>query len=64
MPSILAHRINGTNHADFSSPRALVIRGRKQKRIAGREVVRKDILVRVQGDRIPEHKKLEEKLVN
>ncbi|MBH8566686.1 HAD-IC family P-type ATPase [Nostoc sp. CENA67] len=38
---------------DLSSPRALVIRDGKQKRIAGREVVRGDILVLAQGDRVP-----------
>ena len=34
---------------DLSSPRALVIRDAKQKRIAGREVVRGDILVLKEG---------------
>ncbi len=38
---------------DLSSPRALVIRNGEQKRIAGREVVREDILVLEEGDRIP-----------
>ena len=38
---------------DLSSPRALVIRGGHQKRIAGREVVRGDILVLAEGDRVP-----------
>lgn len=38
---------------DLSSPRALVIRDGQQKRIAGREVVRGDILVLHEGDRIP-----------
>jgi len=38
---------------DLSSPRALVIRGGHQKRIAGREVVRDDIVVLVEGDRVP-----------
>lgn len=38
---------------DLSSPRALVIRGGQQKRIAGREVVRGDILLLAEGDRIP-----------
>ena len=38
---------------DLSSPRALVIREGKQKRIAGREVVRGDILVLNEGDRVP-----------
>jgi Ca2+-transporting ATPase len=38
---------------DLSSPRALVIREGKQKRIAGREVARGDILVLSEGDRVP-----------
>ena len=38
---------------DLSSPRALVIRESKQKRIAGREVVRGDILILNEGDRVP-----------
>ena len=38
---------------DLSSPRALVIREGKPKRIAGREVVRDDILVLNEGDRVP-----------
>ncbi|MDO8688709.1 MAG: cation-translocating P-type ATPase [Dehalococcoidia bacterium] len=38
---------------DLSSPRALVIRDGQQKRIAGREVVREDILVLSEGDRVP-----------
>ncbi len=38
---------------DLSSPRALVIRDGKQTRIPGREVVRDDILVIVEGDRVP-----------
>jgi len=38
---------------DLSSPRALVIREGIQKRIAGREVVRDDILVLKEGDRVP-----------
>lgn len=38
---------------DISSPRALVIRDGKQWRLAGREVVREDILVLAEGDRIP-----------
>jgi len=46
-----------TEHAiealrDLSSPRALVIRDGKQKRIAGREVVRGDILILTEGDRV------------
>jgi P-type Ca2+ transporter type 2C len=47
-----------TEHAleslrDLSSPRALVIREGQQKRIAGREVVRGDLVVVTEGDRIP-----------
>src|SRR5512139_1145351 len=38
---------------DLSSPRALVIRDGKQQRIAGREVVRDDIVLIAEGDRIP-----------
>jgi len=38
---------------DLSSPRALVIRGGKRIRIAGREVVRSDILMLAEGDRVP-----------
>jgi len=37
---------------ELSSPRALVIRNRNEQRIAGREVVRGDILVIKEGDRI------------
>ena len=38
---------------DLSSPRALVMRSGRRQRIAGREVVRGDILVVTEGDRIP-----------
>jgi len=38
---------------DLSSPRALVIRDGEQKRIAGRELVREDIIILSEGDRIP-----------
>ena len=38
---------------DLSSPRALVIRDGERKRIAGREVVRDDLLVVAEGDRVP-----------
>ncbi len=38
---------------DLSSPRALVIRDGRQVRIAGVEVVRGDILVLSEGDRVP-----------
>ena len=47
-----------TEHAlealrDLSSPRALVIRDGEQRRIAGRDVVRDDLLVLGEGDRVP-----------
>jgi P-type Ca2+ transporter type 2C len=38
---------------DLSSPRALVVRDGEQRRIAGREVVRGDIVILTEGDRIP-----------
>ena len=38
---------------DLSSPRARVIREGLQRRIAGREVVRDDLLVLSEGDRVP-----------
>ena len=38
---------------DLSSPRALVIRDRQQLRIPGREVVRGDLVVLTEGDRVP-----------
>lgn len=38
---------------DLSSPRALVIRDGQRKRVAGRDVVREDILVLAEGDRVP-----------
>jgi Ca2+-transporting ATPase len=38
---------------DLSSPRALVMRDGVSKRIAGREVVRGDIIVLSEGDRVP-----------
>ena len=38
---------------DLSSPRALVIRDGVQKRIAGREVARGDMLMLAEGDRVP-----------
>jgi len=37
----------------LSSPRALVMRNGARKRIAGREVVRDDILILTEGDRVP-----------
>src|SRR5215470_9565537 len=38
---------------DLSSPRALVIRDGERKRIPGREVVRGDLIVLQEGDRVP-----------
>jgi P-type Ca2+ transporter type 2C len=38
---------------DLASPRALVIRAGERRRIAGREVVRGDIIVLSEGDRVP-----------
>jgi len=38
---------------DLTSPRALVIRGGAHRRIPGREVVRGDIVVLAEGDRVP-----------
>src|SRR5512141_1613713 len=38
---------------DLASPRALVVRSREKRRIAGREVVRGDILLLSEGDRVP-----------
>ncbi len=47
-----------TEHAiaalrDLASPRALVIRDGRRQRIAGRDVVRDDIVVLAEGDRVP-----------
>jgi Ca2+-transporting ATPase len=38
---------------DLSSPRALVMRDGRRQRIAGREVVRGDVLLLAEGDRVP-----------
>ena len=38
---------------DLTSPRALVIRGGEQIRIAGRDLVRGDIIILSEGDRVP-----------
>lgn len=38
---------------DLSSPRALVLRGSEVRRIPGREVVREDVILLVEGDRVP-----------
>jgi P-type Ca2+ transporter type 2C len=58
LTAISLYQEGKTEHAlealrDLSSPRALVIRDGKQKRIAGREVVRGDLLVLAEGDRVP-----------
>ena len=38
---------------DLTSPRALVIRAGQRQRIAGREVVRGDVVILAEGDRVP-----------
>jgi P-type Ca2+ transporter type 2C len=38
---------------DLSSPRALVVRGGARRRIPGREVVRGDVILLAEGDRVP-----------
>lgn len=38
---------------DLSSPRAMVMRDGEKKRIAGRDVVRGDLLILAEGDRVP-----------
>jgi Ca2+-transporting ATPase len=38
---------------DLSSPRALVVRDGREQRIAGRDVVRGDIILLREGDRVP-----------
>ena len=38
---------------DLTSPRALVMRDGKPRRIAGREVVRGDLIILAEGDRVP-----------
>jgi P-type Ca2+ transporter type 2C len=43
---------------DLTSPRALVIRDGERKRIAGREVVRGDLVILSEGDRVPADVKL------
>ncbi len=43
---------------DLSSPRALVVRGGERRRIAGRDVVRGDVVVLAEGDRVPADAKL------
>jgi P-type Ca2+ transporter type 2C len=39
--------------ADLTSPRALVIRDHERRRIAGRDVVRGDVVIVSEGDRVP-----------
>jgi P-type Ca2+ transporter type 2C len=43
---------------DLSSPRAMVLRDGERRRIAGRDVVRGDILILAEGDRVPADAKL------
>ncbi|MBN2143238.1 MAG: cation-translocating P-type ATPase [Candidatus Aureabacteria bacterium] len=55
---ITVYQEGKTEHAlealrDLSSPRALVIREGMRKRIAGREVVRDDVVILSEGDRVP-----------
>ena len=50
--SYRAERVLGALR-DLTSPRALVIRDGVEQRIAGREVVRGDIIILSEGDRIP-----------
>ncbi|WP_237154453.1 cation-translocating P-type ATPase [Oryzibacter oryziterrae] len=38
---------------DLTSPRAMVIRAGQRRRIAGRDVVRGDLVVLIEGDRVP-----------
>ena len=45
---------------DLTSPRALVIRGGNRLRIPGREVVRGDLIVLAEGDRVPADARLVE----
>ena len=45
---------------DLTSPRALVIRDGERLRIAGREVVRGDLIVLSEGDRVPADARLVE----
>jgi Ca2+-transporting ATPase len=45
---------------DLSSPRALVVRDGERRRIAGREVVRGDLLIVAEGDRVAADARLEE----
>ncbi len=45
---------------DLTSPRALVIRDGRRLRVAGREVVRGDLIVLGEGDRVPADARLQE----
>lgn len=52
------HQERKTEHAlealrDLSSPRAMVVRDGMQRRIPGREVVRGDVVIVSEGDRVP-----------
>ena len=49
---------------DLSSPRALVVRDGRERRIPGREVVRGDLVVLHEGDRIPADAELVEGLLS
>jgi Ca2+-transporting ATPase len=56
--AISIYQEHKTEHAlaalrDLSSPRALVIRDGQQRRVAGREVVRGDVVLLNEGDRVP-----------
>ncbi len=58
MIGIALHQERKTERAlgalrDLASPRALVIRGGRERRLAGREVVRGDVVILVEGDRVP-----------
>ena len=58
MMGISLYQEGKTEHAmealrNLSSPRALVIRDGQRQRITGREVVRGDVLVLAEGDRVP-----------
>ncbi|MEI7894165.1 MAG: cation-translocating P-type ATPase [Myxococcales bacterium] len=44
---------------DLSSPRALVVRGGVARRVAGREVVRGDVVILAEGDRVPADARVE-----
>jgi Ca2+-transporting ATPase len=56
--TISIYQEHRTEHAlaalrDLSSPRALVVRDGRQRRIAGRDVVRGDVIRLAEGDRVP-----------